>query len=415
MIDRITILGGSSVYIPEFILSAVSHNLKVREIVLLGRPGRKLDLVARFSQRLIHKSGFPIRIIPCTDIREAVAGAKYIVNHVRVGGMQARMRDEKIPPAFDMIGDETIGAGGFANAMRTLPVVLDFAQDIQEINPGAIIINLTNPMGIVMEALVRYTSLTAVGICDLPWEYARKIANLLQQEPENLRFDYIGLYHLGWIQDIRVDGRSRMSQVLELLEAHPEDDFDYELIELFRMIPTKTTGMYFRRAEILKRQQGCSRFRSDILVEAERQILDLYESNHLVDLPELTRQRNAVWYEESIIPMILALESDREREMVVCVRNEGSIRDLPENCSVEVPATISRRGIQPRKVGSLPGFLKGMFVAAKESDRLAVEAVRHKSYESALQALAINPFVPSIDVARRFLDRIVKEEKLELH
>ncbi len=415
MIDRIAILGGSSVYIPEFILSAVSRNLNVKEIVLLGHPGRKLELVAAFCQRLVDRSGFPLQITPCTEIREAVAGAKYVLNHVRVGGMQARMRDEMLPPKFDMIGNEALGAGGFSNAMRTLPVVFEMAQEIEEVNPEAVFINLTNPLGVVIEGLVRYSNLEVVGVCDLPGTYRRKIAELLQQPADDLRIDYIGIYQLGWIQDVKVDGRSRMSALLELLEHHKEDDFDYELIDLFRMIPTRITGTYFHRAEILKKQQACSRFRSEILFEAERQILKLYEDEHLFEVPELTRQRKALWYEGTLLPLIEALEGTEGREMALCVRNGESIRDLEESCSVEVPTKVSNKGVCPRKVGSLPSFLKGFYLAAKESDRLTVEAVKHRSYECALRALVINPFVPSLETAKRFLERIIKEEKLELH
>ena len=134
MIDRITILGGSSVYTPEFILSTVSHNVNVKEIVLLGRKGKKLPLVAAFCQRLIDKSGFPAKVIGLTDLEEAVTGAKYVLNHIRVGGMKARLRDEKMPLANGMIGDESLGAGGIANALRTLPLIVDYAQRIEKVH-----------------------------------------------------------------------------------------------------------------------------------------------------------------------------------------------------------------------------------------------------------------------------------------
>jgi 6-phospho-beta-glucosidase len=206
-----------------------------------------------------------------------------------------------------------------------------------------------------------------------------------------------------------------MSRLLELFEERLDDGFDYELIELFRMIPTRTTGTYFHRERIVKSQQSCARFRSEILHEAEVQILHQYDDKHLCELPELTRQRNAMWYKSTIVPLIEALEGRREKRVILCMRNGDSIRDLPENASVEIPAQVSRKGVRPVKVGSLPRFVKGMYLAAKESDRLTVEAIRHHSYELALQALAINPFVPSVDTARRFLDHVIKEEHLELH
>ncbi len=415
MIERITILGGSSVYIPELILSVISRNLNVKEIVLLGQEGRKLQLVANFCQRLINKSGFPATVKASTDVQEAVSGAKYILNHIRVGGMQARMRDEMLPPKFGMIGDENLGAGGFSNAMRTLPVIFDIAEKIEAVNPDAHFINLTNPMGIVVEGLINHTNLNVVGVSDLPGTYMRKIARVLQENVDDLKFDYVGLNNLGWIQDVKLDKRSCMSRLLEMLESHSEDGFDYELIDLFRMIPTRNTGMYFHRSEVLRKQKACSRFRAEILHEAEKRILKLYEDDHLNEVPDLTRQRNAIWYEETILPLIEALEDEKENTIILCARNNGCIRDLPDNSSVEVPAKVSKRGIEAQKVGSLPRFLKGVFLAAKESDRLTVEAVRHRSREYALQALTINPFVPSLETAVTYLDRIIKDEHIELH
>jgi len=408
-------LGGSSVYTPEFISSIISSNLSVKEIVLLGRPGPKLPLVAKFCQRMLDKSGFPAKIVATTDTATAVAGAKYVLNHVRVGGMPARIRDEKTPPKFGMIGDETLGAGGFANAMRTLPVTLEYARIIEDINPTATFINLTNPMGILTEALIRYTKLNVIGVCDLPGTYIKKVASVLQHPPSDLSFYYLGLNHIGWIQDIKLEGRSCMSRALERIEQSGDDSFDLALISLFRMIPTSPVGLFFHQDAILKKQLACGRLRGEILHEAEPQILRLYEDESLTEVPDLTRQRNAVWYDETIVPLIHALESKTDHEFILCVRNEGSIRDLPDDCSVEIPVTVSRRGLKLHKVGGCPRFLRGIFQSVKESDRLAVEAVRHKSYDFALQSLTIHPLVPSLDGAKRYLDRIIKDDALELH
>nr|AUN37001.1 6-phospho-beta-glucosidase [uncultured bacterium] len=415
MVERITILGGSSVYAPEFLMSVIARNLNVKEICLFGRPGRKLEVVAKFCQRLVKKSGFPVQVIPSSNIAEAVTGAKYVINHVRVGGMQARMRDEMLPPKLGMIGDESLGAGGITNALRTIPVVLDQALQVQEANPFCTYINLTNPMGVVVEALLRYTKLNVIGACDMPGQCVRKVAEVLQQDPEKLKVEYVGLNQIGWIQDIKFDGRSRMGHLLELLEERRDEDLDYDLIELFRMVPTRNAALYYRRAEALKRQQVGAAFRSELLHEAEKQILKLYDDPRLNDVPDLTRQRNAVWYQETILPVIDALEGRKESTLILSVRNGQCIRDLPEDCCIEAPALVNPMGVQPRKTGSLPKFLRGLFISVKESERLIIEAVKHRSYEYALQALVINPYVPSIDVAKKFLDRAIKEEKFELH
>lgn len=415
MIERITILGGSSVYIPELILSIIARNLNVQEIVLVGNPGRKLNLVSEFCQRILDKSGYPAKIIPTSDVAEGVKNAKYILNHVRVGGMPARMRDEMLPPKYGMLGHESLGAGGIANGLRTLPIIFEHARIIEAVNPSAVYINLGNPMGILMEGLVKYAQLNCVGMSDLPGTYIRHIARILNQDVANLQVDYIGLNHLGWIQDIKVDSLSKMSYLLDILEKREEEDFDYELIELFRMIPTRHTGMYFHRAEVLKKQKSGIRFRAEILHEAEKQILKLYENPNLAEVPELTRQRNAVWYEKTIVPFIECLEGTQPQDIILCIKNNGCIRDLPESGSVEIPVRVCSGTLTPRKVGSVPRFLKGLFLSSKESDRLTVEAAKHRSYECALQALAINPFVPSIETARKYLAHIIKQDKLELH
>ncbi|HOE65950.1 MAG TPA: hypothetical protein PLO62_05440 [Candidatus Hydrogenedentes bacterium] len=415
MIDRITILGGSSVYVPEFILSLISHNLCVKEIVLTGRTERKLALVSSFCQRLVDRSGLPVKIVGTTDITQAISGAKYIINQIRVGGMQARLRDEKIPPKLGMLGDESLGAGGFANAMRTLPVLFDLNTVIEAFNPNAILINLTNPLGVVVEALTKYSKLTVVGVCDLPAILIKRLSALLRRDPRDLTIDYLGLNHMGWVQDIRMDGRSCMSRLLERIETVEDDGVDRALIQLFRMIPTRTVSLFFHQDQILKRQQECGRFRAEVLYEAERQILKLYEDKNLAEVPDLTRARNAVWYEETIVPLIKAFEDKTEREFVLCVRNDGAIRDLPDNCSVEIPVKVCKGGMRPRKMGNCPRLLRGLFLSLKESDHMTVEAVRHKSYDYALQALTINPLVSSLDGAKRFLDRIIKDEQLDLH
>ncbi len=415
MIDRIAILGGSSVYVPEFIFSIITHNINVREVVLYGRTGDKLSIVANFCRRLIKRSGFPTLIHHTTDLAEAVTGAKYVLNHVRVGGMSARLRDETLPPLDGMVGDESVGPGGLANALRTLPTVFAQAAVVQEANPSAIYINLTNPMGILVDALNTHTKLSVIGVCDLPTTYIRKIADVLRVSPDQLDVDYIGLNHLGWIQDVKIHRRSVMSSLVERLERDSDNGFDADLIKLFHLIPTRAPSLYFHADRVVEEQRRAGKHRAQVLHEAEAQILDLYRDEHLSEIPPLTRARNTPWYEETIVPLIQALEGTAKRRLILCVRNDGAIRDLPAECCVEVPVDVCDGTFKPQKVGTCPKFLHGLFAAAKESERLVVEASYHKSYDYALQAFAVNPFVHSLDTAKRFLDRLIKDERLELH
>jgi len=415
VIDRIAILGGSSVYIPEFIVSLTSHNINVREVVLHGRPGDKLPIVADFCRRLVKRSGFPMEIHHTTEVEEAAENATYVLNHIRVGGMQARLRDEKLPPREGMVGDESVGAGGLGNALRTLPTIFEHAARIEAVNPDCVYLNLTNPLGIVVEALTAHSGLNVVGVCDLPATYHRKIAALLRRNPGEIYLDYIGLNHMGWVQDVRMDGSSLMTNLLDLIDEHRPDGFDIDLIRLFRMVPTRAVSLYFHADRVVEEQKRQGKYRAEVLQEAEQQILEQYRDPHVFEIPPETRARNTPWYEETLVPLIQSLQREDPETRVLCVRNEGAIRDLPKGSSVEIPVDVSSQGFHPQRVGNCPRFLCGLFGATKESERLIVEAVYHKSYEYALQAFAVNPFVPSMDTAKRYLDRIIKNEKLELH
>ena len=181
------------------------------------------------------------------------------------------------------------------------------------------------------------------------------------------------------------------------------------------MIPTQHAGLYFHRNEALQYQQSCARFRSQLLHDAEKRILRLYSNPALNSVPDLTRQRNPLWYEYTLVPLLNALESAETTTMVLCFQNQGAITDLPNKCSVEAPVVINKKDFKVEKVGLLPRFLKGFYCSLKESDRLAIEAACHKSYERAYQALVVNPFVPSIDKAREYLDRVIRQDNLELH
>ncbi len=415
MIERIAVLGGSSVYIPEFVFSAVSQNICVKEIMLIGRSEKKLAIVAQFCQRLVNRSGFPLNIAYTTNMEEGIRGAEFVLNNIRVGGMSGRLRDEKLPPRYGLLGDESLGAGGISSALRTLPVLFDIARLVEKTAPNTFFLNLTNPMGVCVEALTKYTPLNVIGICDLPALLVKRVAEFLHLNQTDMVVDYVGLNHFGWIQDLRINGRSCMARLVERITRNGDDTFDKRLVELFRLVPVRTVNLFFYRDSLLKKQQAMARFRAEELQEAEDQILKLYEDPHLTEIPPLTRARNAIWYSETIVPIIKAMTNKSDHRFILCVKNNGSIRDLPDDSSVEIPVVVNKKRFTGQPVGSCPRFLKGIFFAMKESDRLIIEAVRHKSYEYALQALVVNPLVGSLDSARSYLDQVIKEDALELH
>jgi 6-phospho-beta-glucosidase len=243
----------------------------------------------------------------------------------------------------------------------------------------------------------------------------KKVSSVLGESPEKLYFDYIGVNHMGWIQDVRKGKASQMDRLFDRIEDHSQDGFDYALIELYRMVPTSTVGLFFHTDKILKEQKKLTKFRAEVLQEAEAQILKLYENKRLNQIPRSAWIRNTPWYEETITPLIRAMERKEPSTLVLCVRNQGAIRDLADTCSVEVPVDVSATTYRPHRVGSCPRFLRSLMHGLKESERCVIEAVRHKSYESALQAFVANPLVPSVDSGKAYLDRIIRDEALQLH
>lgn len=410
-IERISVIGGSSVYIPVFLSAIMQRNVRVKEIVLIGRNEEKLKIVSSFCERLIENVGYPLKIIPTTSLEEGIQNANVIVNHIRVGGLLSRINIEKKPLKFGLIGDESFGAGSFANALKTLPVIMEIGRKVKTINPEAVFINLTNPMGLVVETLTRYTGLRQViGICEIGNKY-RKIASVAFNVPENtVSLQYVGLYHLGLICDVTINDKSVMSEFIEKIESEYIEDFDKRLTDIFKIIPSRALCIYLNKDEYLKKQLKTGRLRSEILFENEAKILNYYRNTDNNEIPDMVYYRNPTWYDEIIVPLIISLNAKTGGEHIICISNKEYLHEFPHDTAVEIPCEVSIKGIKCRFNSRLPELFRGIMITAKESDRLMIDAILNKSYELSLKALTINPFIESFSKAKDFLDHITEEE-----
>lgn len=414
VVSRLSVLGGSSVYIPVFLSALMHRNVKVREVVLIGRNEEKLEIVSRFCRKLVESVGYPLKVSSTISIEEGVSNASIILNHIRVGGLLTRISHEYLPLKHNMIGDESFGAGSFSNACCTLPVIMEIGSRIKNINPNAYIINMTNPMGLVVEALTRYVGLEKViGICENIPSYKHAIAELLGVDERNISLQYIGLYHIGFICDVLVKGKSRILEIVEKVSEINIEGVDKEFVRYFNIIPSRALSIYFNRDSYLSSQKKASRLRSEILYERESKILELYKQSATENIPSIVYERNPFWYDEIIVPLIQLLCSYTSGESVVCVPNKGFISDFPTGTSVEVPCKISKNGYLSVFKHRIPDFIRGLLITAKESDRLMIESIINSSYKTALKALAINPFVNSFSNAKAFLDECLAERNLD--
>ncbi|MFN8459889.1 MAG: 6-phospho-beta-glucosidase, partial [Anaerolineae bacterium] len=168
---KVAVIGGGSTYTPELINGFLERvdSFPLRELWLMDSSQERLDVVGRFAQSMVQAKKAPFAVHLTTDQREAVAEANYVTTQLRVGGMPARREDEYLGLRHGLIGQETTGIGGMAKALRTIPVILQIAADMQELAPGALLVNFTNPAGLVTEALFRYApQVPAVGVCNAP-------------------------------------------------------------------------------------------------------------------------------------------------------------------------------------------------------------------------------------------------------
>lgn len=429
---NIVVIGGGSSYTPELIAGLIKvKDFPIERVILVDVPeGRKkMEHVQSFGRRLIEESGGSEFNLQTTfDLSQALRGADFVLSQFRAGGLEKRALDEQIPLRYGAIGQETVGAGGFANALRTIPVALDIAQELERISPHARLINFTNPSGMVTEALLRYSSIDTIGLCNVPITIERTIAQALQVPADTIRLDIFGLNHLSFVRHVYVQGRDIISEVLTYLKGGhsetslmaniPEEKWESYMLEAFPMIPNPYLQYYWNPDAILKKQreewqQGLGT-RATQVMTIEEKLFELYADPAQMQLPDLLMKRGGAYYSTVAVMLLEALALNKGREMVVNVRNRGSLPELPWDSVVEVPALVDGQGARAVSGGSMPPEVKGLIQQVKAYEELTIKAAVHGNRNQALAALITNPLVPSSDVAKKILDDILLENQAYL-
>jgi 6-phospho-beta-glucosidase len=408
MPDRIklAVLGGSSVASPELIRALAERADRLpMEVVLLGRTGHKLERVAALSARLAARAGVPLTVTHTTDLQRGLEGADYVLNQIRVGGYQARAYDESFPHEFGLPGEETFGPGGMNNALRTIPVTLESCRVVEQAAPGALLVNLTNPSSFIQYAVAKYTHVQVVGVCDSPIGLARGIAALLGAPPDEIWAGYVGMHHFGWVTEARWRGRDVMPEVLARIADLPGLPVDPDLVRAMRAVPTSYFKYYYHPDRMLAKQRG-QKTRAEQLLELESKIMADYENEGLDRLPESLESRGAHWYDEIVVPVLLAHANDARAVFTLNVTNGAAVSWLPPEAIVELPAVVTRHGFLPLQPPSAPPDVQAMVRTNAAFEMLWVEAVVEKSYDKALRAMMLNHLVHNLDQARAILKEI---------
>ena len=409
---KLTVVGGGSTYTPELVdgLARLADAVKVTELVLVDPDQARLDLVGPVSARIMRRYGHPARLRWTTDLNEGLDGASAVVLQLRVGGQAARQRDETWPLDYGCVGQETTGAGGFAKALRTVPVVLDIAERARSrALADAWIIDFTNPVGIVTRALLDADH-RAIGLCNSAIGFQRHFASLLGVAPERLALDHVGLNHLTWERAAMVDGTDALPG---LIAAHGEEIAGHTGLPASVMADLDAVPSYYLRYfyahDAVVAEQRARPSRAEEVVRIERELLQLYADPALDHKPELLTHRGGAFYSEAAVDLLASLVGDTRDRQVVNVRNAGTFPFLADEAVIEVPAVIGADGAVPAAVTPLAPPLRGLVAHVSAYEELAVDAALRGGRERVAAALLAQPLVGQYELAGQLADRLIAE------
>jgi 6-phospho-beta-glucosidase len=409
---KVAVIGAGSTYTPELVsgLGRERDAIDVRELVLHDIDAERLEVVGGLAQRMLDRQGYQGSLEQTGDLDRALDGADYVLVQIRVGGQEARLRDETVPLACGCIGQETTGAGGLAKAFRTVPVVLEIAERVRErANDGAWIVDFTNPVGIVTRSLLD-AGHRAVGLCNVAIGVQRTCARLLAIEPDAVLVDQVGLNHLTWVRAVRVDGEDVLPQ---LLDEHGDElsglagGLPLRLLEELGAVPSYYLRYFYAHDRVLAEQLG-EKPRAAQVMEIERALLEMYRDPELTEKPALLEQRGGAFYSEAAVGLVRSLATGDGRVHEVDLRNEGALAGLADDDVVEVPARVSRDEIEPLPQAPLAPELLGLVQHVAAYERLAAQAAAAQDLDLARKALLAHPLIGQHALVEELLEPLLE-------
>ena len=420
---KITVVGAGSSYTPELFadLAAEAEPLDVEQVVLMDANAERAAFVAGVSEKLVKDAGQHIRVTGTADLEEAVRGADFVMLQIRVAGLAARVRDEKLPMELGMVGNETAGAGGFVCALRTIPATLDIARTIERLAPDAWIFNLSNPAGIVTETLLKNTGLKAMGFCNIPINTTYALAEVLDVAPEKVQLDSFGLNHLSWVRRVFVDSEERLQPLIaETCDADSSlyrrglvDDFmEPEFFRTLGMIPSWYVRYFYFPEQTLEEDRRAGHSKGEEDMQREARLHEIYSTAGYDDeARRILSSKGGAQYYLPVLQAIHAIVNNSGDIVVADVRNGTALPDLPPNVCVEVPTRIYRDRSEPLPVGTMPLSVRGLVQTVKAYEELTIQAALTGSREIAIEALMANPLVGSFSKASRFFSQVLENER----
>jgi 6-phospho-beta-glucosidase len=403
---RLAVVGAGSTYTPELISGL--DRLPLERLALHDVDRERLEVVGGLARRMLERQGFAGELVETDDLPVALEGADAVVIQIRVGGQAQRLLDETVPLELGCIGQETTAAGGFAKALRSVPVVLEIADQVREHGaPGAWIVDFTNPVGIVTRALLNADH-RAVGLCNVNIGLQRELARLLGVSAERLLVDQVGLNHLTWVREVLLDGRDVLP---DLLSEHGDELAEHvglprRLLEELGALPSYYLRYFYEHDRVLAEQRDGVPRAVEVL-EIEEQLLDMYRDPELSSKPRLLERRGGAFYSEAALGLLAALVSGTGAIHVVDLRSRGAVPGLADDDVVEITARIGRDGAEPLPQAPLAAELLGLVQHVAAYERLTVEAALAGDRSLAVNALLTHPLIGQLELAEKLVDRLL--------
>ena len=447
---KLTVLGGGGVRMPAFVRAVLSGGANVFDEISLFEPDpARRATTGRLAVELAGALGHPGTVTQTADPGEAFSGASFVFSAIRVGGDQGRVIDEQVALQRGLVGQETTGPGGAAMALRTIPVVLSYCEALARYSPEAVLINFTNPAGIITQAISLYGGVPAVGVCDTPNGTLERLGEFLSARPEAVESEYSGLNHLGWITSFRVDGQERIDELLDRYDELRQFDhrfaaFDSDMVRRVGALPTEYVFYYYDAQRYVTSVAHAGSSRGQDVLRLNEELLggigrafekgdvedawatyslllgvrsdtymrtDTEGESHQTEARSLRAAEGHAGlaeaqiggYEGVALQVIAGLSSRRPADVIVNTRNGSSMPFLESDDVVEVRALVDGSGIQPTAAGELPRSARGLVTQMKEYERTLVEAAVTGDAGLAEIALSLHPLVPGITEARELL------------
>ncbi|MGW5175979.1 6-phospho-beta-glucosidase [Streptomyces sp. NPDC004082] len=431
---KLTILGGGGFRVPLVYGALLGDRAagRVTHVVLHDLDAERLSAVARvLAEQAAGRADAPV-VTVTTDLDDALRGADFVFSAIRVGGLEGRAADERVALTEDVLGQETVGAGGIAYGLRTVPVAVDIARRVARLAPDAWVINFTNPAGLVTEAMSRHLGDRVIGICDSPVGLGRRIARVLGANPGEAWIDYVGLNHLGWVRGLRVGGRDELPRLLAdpgLLGSFEEGKlFGVDWLRSLGAIPNEYLHYYYFNRETVRAYQQAKKTRGAFLrdqqaafyeemrrpqasalaawdrTRAEREATYMAENRDAAGAGERDADDLSGGYEKVALALMRAIARDERTTLILNVRNRGTLAVLDAEAVVEVPCLVDANGAHPVAVDPLPDHATGLVCSVKAVEREVLAAAESGSRATAVKAFALHPLVDSVNVAHRLVD-----------